>query len=430
MADLAAFRAWRYALERVGGSQSVLAPPYDVISHDEAHVMAASSPYHVIHLILGKPAPGARFSDDDYAHAARRWCEWREEGILVHDGEPALYLYDCEFDDLLTGERVERKGVLGALRLTPFEEGSVLPHEEVFSAPLADRARLIRAADAGFSAILGLYDDPADEARRVLEAADPAPILEYLDPQGALHRLARVALPEALRGARDLLLRSPLIIADGHHRYTAQLDYARERERLGTDLPGGRCLACVINASDPGVRAYGTHRLFQCGGTPPDLAPLTRIASVTGLEGWDPRVALQALRAMGETACGYVFVTRAGMFRVLVEDPATLASLHPDTHPALRALPLTVLHRAVLTHGLGLSTDDLDADGGVSHTRDAADAIRWVRGARYDLAVLVNAPAMSDVFDICTAGQRMPHKSTFFYPKLMSGTAFYDLAQP
>lgn len=422
MGDLAPFRAWRYDFGRVGAPESVLAPPYDVISHDEARRMAATGPHHVIHLILGKPPAGGSFGDADYAEAARCWREWREAGALVHDAEPALYLYDCEFDDLVTGERVLRKGILGALALSPFEAGDVLPHEEIFAGPLADRSRLLEATDAAFSAILALADDADDAARQALEVGAPEPVFSCTDAQGVVHRVARVTEPGALAAAREALSRRPFVIADGHHRYTASLAHAARRGRAGA-----RCLACVINAHDPGVRAYGTHRLLSFGGAAPDLAPLSRVAEVTRLA--DDGQALATHRQIAPRDCAFVFVTREGASLVSVTDPERALTHVSDLHPALRTLPLAVLHRGLLEGCLQTGSGDIDAAGGISHTRDAEHAIASVREGRFDLAVLVHSPALDQLFEVCAAGARMPHKSTFFHPKLLSGAALLDLAE-
>ena len=433
MADLAPFAGWTYDFDRVGGPEAVLAPPYDVITADEAGRMAASSPHHIIHLILGKPAPGTEFGADVYARAAETWRRWRREGVLRREPCPALYTYDIEFDDLRTGGRWTRRGIMGALRLVPFEDREVLPHEEVFPGPLSDRIRLLEATDAAFCTIFALYSDPLDEAGAALANAPSEPLLTCTDARGCVHRVRRVRHPGAVAAVREALRKGPIIIADGHHRYTAALEHARRKGRLTHDGTGARTLVCLSNTRDPGVRAYGTHRLFSGLGGPPNLDGLTAWARVERIDAEGGESLLSALddasAADTSRVPAFVFLTSRGAFVVRIGKPEQCEGLLSAVHPVLRRQPLTLLHEVLLSHGLGLRADQLDAAGGVSHTRDADEALRLVRAGACDLAVLVKAPAGEDLSEVCSAGQRMPHKATYFYPKLLSGCVLMDLSE-
>jgi len=183
-----------------------------------------------------------------------------------------------------------------------------------------------------------------------------------------------------------------------------------------------------VNARDPGVRAYGTHRLLSFEGATPDLAALSSVASVSRLPD-GPVEAVRAHRAIEPRECAFVFVTREGSYLVSVPEPERAVAHDPSLHPALRTLPLAVLHRGLLEGRLHAGGGDLDSRGGLSHTRDADEAVASVREGRSDLAVLVHAPALDQLFEVCAAGARMPHKSTFFHPKLLSGVTLLDLAE-
>ena len=432
MAGFEPFVGWTYDFDRVGGSEAVLAPPYDVIPADEAARMASSSPYHVIHLVLGKPAPGTQFGPEAYALAAETWRRWRREGVLRREPCPALYTYDIEFDDLRTGGRWTRRGIMGALRLVPFEEHEVLPHEAVFPGPLSDRIRLLEATDAVFSPIFALCSDPLDEAGAALDAAPSDPVFVCTDGQGCVHRVNRVVDSDAIAAACEALRRGPVIIADGHHRYTAALEYVRAKGRLGGGA-GARTLVCLSSTRDPGLRVYGTHRVFSGLGGSPDLSRLTVWASVERIDAADGESLLSALDAASAGGSvrvpAFVFLTTAGAFLVRIEKPEGCESVLSSVHPALRRQPLTLLHEVLIRHGLGLTDDQLDAAGGVSHTRSADEALRLVRAGACDLAVLVQAPSSEDLAEVCAAGQRMPHKATYFYPKLLSGCVLMDLSE-
>jgi uncharacterized protein (DUF1015 family) len=427
MADMAPFRAWKYDFSRIGPPSEVLAPPYDVISHGRARELAKASPHHVIHLILGKPAPGASFGSGDYQRAAETWDAWRRDGVLVRDEQPSLYVYDIEFSDLITDERTTRTGVIGALKLETFEAGVVLPHEEIFQGPLSDRINLMRAADAVFSPIFGLHEDPGGAATAALTAKADEAFIETADGDGCVHRVRRVTDAEAIEGFCAALAARTVIIADGHHRYTAALEHARAKGRLGGKADGSRTMFCLTPSDDPGLRAYGTHRLFRGLGGAPDLAPLADLARIQPLPDLDAAAAIQVVESAPAKLPTYVFATRGGLHRVSVEDPSRLERLLVGVHPALRADELTILHRAILT-ALGIGASGIDVAGGVGHTRDAAEALREVRQGEADLAVLVRSPGGAELAAVCAAGQRMPQKTTYFYPKLLSGCVFLDLS--
>jgi uncharacterized protein (DUF1015 family) len=323
---------------------------------------------------------------------------------------------------------VTRRGVAGALRLAPFEDRIVLPHEEVFPGPLTDRVKLMDAADAAFSPLFGIYDDPEDRVLRALGDSPAEPVLDYRDRDGVRHTLRRVTDAEALAEACSALGEGPVIMADGHHRYTAALAHAEKRGRLGSPASPAYTLGCLTRSQDPGLRAYGTHRLFRCEGSEPDVTRLTSFARVTPLPPADGRALLAELTPGpdGSSRPIYVFCTRGGASRVEVEDAQAMGRLLDQVHPVLRAQPLVLLHDVLIRRGLGLSDDEIDSAGGVSHTRDADDALAAVRSGRCDLAVLVQAPSGREVAEVCAAGRRMPHKATFFYPKLLSGCLFLD----
>jgi uncharacterized protein (DUF1015 family) len=427
MADLAPFRAWKYDFDRAGSPQELLAPPYDVIGHQRAREMAATSPYHVIHLILGKPEPGTSFTEEDYRRAADTWDEWREEKVLIREPRPVLYLYDIEFQDLVSGEPATRRGIVGTLKLEPFEAGVILPHEEVFPGPLSDRINLMRAADAIFSPIFGLHDDPGREAMGAIESSSPEPMFEVTDEDGCVHRVARIADPDAIAAYREALAGQQVILADGHHRYTAALEYARSKGRLGGDGAGARTMICLTASGDPGLRAYGTHRLFSGLGEAPSLEPLESVARITPLDSFDAATAVREVEAAPADRPTYVFVTRESLRKVVIEDPDALGRRLEGVSEDLYNESLTLLHRGLLPM-LSVGADDLDVAGGVTHCRDAGEALEAVRTGQFDMGIIVRAPGGAELTEICAAGERMPHKSTYFYPKLLSGCAFHDLS--
>jgi uncharacterized protein (DUF1015 family) len=379
------FRAVRYDASRVGGLAGVIAPPYDVISPAEQAALYERSPYNVVRLILARETPRAET-------AACALGEWVAARVLVRDVAPALYLYRQTF-----------RPADGALRLETFASGVVRPHERTFPGPKADRLALLRATGAFLSPIFGLYAGAA-LADVFAAAADAPPLEEVGDSGGETHRVWRIDDVETIARVAAALVPESILIADGHHRYETALAH---RDEGGPEF----VLAYLACMHDPGLVILPTHRLIPR--LPMDAGALA--SRLAGAFAVTPRPA-RAPRGPGEIDC--VLPDRALRLRPL---PATLARL--ETVPApLRALDVTLFERAILEPILGLATRDL------AFTHDDAEAEAAVP-ARAAAAFLVNPPTIDAVRAVCLAGEVMPEKSTYFYPKLADGLVF-DLFDP
>ncbi|MGH7894570.1 MAG: DUF1015 domain-containing protein [Candidatus Binatia bacterium] len=398
MAVITPFHAVRYDGTRVGGLRDVIAPPYDVISAAEQAALYDRSPYNVVRLILARETPRADA-------AARALGEWVVAKVLARDAMPALYLYRQTFR-LRDGRERTREGILCRLRLERFASGIVRPHERTFPGPKADRLALLRATGAYLSPIFGLYAGAGPSLRDVFFAAAAAlPIEEITDSGGEMHRVWRIADVETIAGIQAALGPESILIADGHHRYETALAY---RDEGGPE----HVLAYLADMHDPGLVILPTHRLVR-GALPVDAAALEarlREAFAVG-----PRPA-GAPRGPGEIDC--ILPDRQLRLRAL---PPALARIEPLPAP-LRSLDVTLFQRAILEPMLGLDTHDLD------FTHDDVEAEAAVPG-RASVAFLVNPPTIDAVRAVCLAGEVMPEKSTYFYPKLADGLVF-DLFDP
>jgi uncharacterized protein (DUF1015 family) len=395
MADVRPLAALRYDPARVGEVADVIAPPYDVITPEEQEALYARSPWNVIRLILPREA-------DRGVSAARTLRAWVDERVLVRDPEPALYLYAQEYT-LPDGSRRRRDGVLCRLRLETFSRGVVRPHERTLPGPKADRLRILRATGANLSAIFGLYARPGEAVRDLLDVRD-SPLL---DLRGG-HRLWRVTDPARIARFTAALANETIVIADGHHRYETALAY-RDEQR-GNEAAEW-VLAYLANMEEEGVVILPTHRLVT-GAMPAAAAVLADVAP------WFEAVSPDGPRQAGEID----FVDPGHRYRFLVRPSARDAVGHLS--PALRKLDLAVLHELVLGRVLGLRIEDLD------YTHDDADAVARVRRGEANAAFLLNAPTIGQVRDVCFAGELMPEKSTYFYPKLASGLVFSLVGPP
>ncbi len=411
MPELRPFRATLFT-ERAGDPADLLAPPYDVVSAEEAAELRSRSPYNAVRLVL--PTGGGE-DGDPYRRAAGRLGAWLSEGVLRRDGEEAVWLYGQGFRH--EGRSFTRFGVLAALRLHDYSEGEVLPHEETHRGPKEDRLALTRACRAQLSPVFLVAPD---RAGRLGELEDRArrgePALDATTPDGVRHRLWRLA-PGSLVG--ELLAAAgedPLLVADGHHRYETALAYARDRP---DEAPAGWTLACVVGARDPGLLCLPTHRAL---GSPPDGTageqPWRRFLSEGfELEGGipaDPEGAARAVRASTDTiAC-------------LPGGAEAPAALRP-TGPAGGAerIPTVAFDRGVLRRGWGVGPDRAVERGLLSYHRDPAEAVR--RAGEGGAAFLLPPLPVEVTWELARAGVRLPPKSTYFWPKLPSGLLFRSL---
>jgi uncharacterized protein (DUF1015 family) len=403
VAVVAPLRGLRYDPARVGDPGAVLAPPYDVISPAERDALYARSPYNVVRLILPRDA-------DRAAAAAATLRTWIEARVLVPDPAPAMYLYSQTFA-LPDGTRRRRDGVLCRLRLEDFAGGVVRPHERTLPGPKADRLALLRATGANLSPIFGLFARRGERVRDLVGAAAAAPaVADVPDLAGARHELRPVTDPAAHGRVAAALAEEAIVIADGHHRYETALAYRDER---GAE-PSRWVLACLANMEEDGVVILPTHRLVP---PPLRLAPAALEAALRE----DFTVASRPAdrpRRDGEIDC--VMPDRRLRLAPEAGARARLAALPP----AVRALDVALLHRAVLEPRLGV-----DAEG-LAFTHDDAEAVAAVARGTAAAAFLVNPPSIAQVRAVCGAGELMPEKSTYFFPKLATGLVFQLVGPP
>jgi len=390
----------RYDPARAGDVGQLLAPPYDVITAAEQAELYARSPYNVIRLILPREAERG-------AAAAQTLREWIAAGILAPDPEPALYLYTQQFS-LPDGSTRRRDGLLCRLRLEDFSSGVVRPHERTLPGPKADRLALLRATGANLSAIFGLYARPGEPVRELLAGAQlGAPLVDV----SGWHQLWRVTDASAIARVEAALADQTIIIADGHHRYETALAY-RDEQR-GNEA-AAYVLAYLANMEEEGVVILPTHRLVRRPLGVGAAALAARLGESFAVEPVDER----RRRAAGEIDC--VLPDRRLRLRA---GPAARERLR-DLPPVLRGLAVDLLRRAILEPILGVGPEDLE------FTHDDEEAIAAVAAGRAAAAFLLNPPSMAEVREVCLAGEVMPEKSTYFYPKLATGLVFSLVGPP
>jgi uncharacterized protein (DUF1015 family) len=426
VAEVRGFRGLRYAADRVGDLSCVVCPPYDIISEREAAALRATSPYNAICLELPEPEPGDAGGQSRYRRAASELAAWRRDGVLRRDDAPSVYAVEEAFTWQDTQHR--RRGLLAAVRLAAWEERIVLPHERTLAAPKADRLELLRACETNISPVFLLHP-PQPDAQRALwqDLEGRPPTAEISLPEGRGERLW-VLQAESV----DLLgafASSPLYIADGHHRYETALRYRDER-RAGTEasrVAGYEyVLSYLVSMDDPGLLVLPTHRCVAAGRIDEE-----RLAGLIG-ERFDVErrpwhgasnlpAALAELGWHGANQTAFALY-RPGELTILRPTDEADRWLPPDRDSAWRALDVAQLESLLLAPLLGPSVAEE-----LIYTRDAAEAVAEVDAGRAALAVLLNPTPPQQIAAVADASERMPQKSTYFYPKLSTGLVFHVL---
>ncbi len=428
MADIQAFRAFRYDLGRVGNLSDVVAPPYDVIDPPLQEALYQRSPCNVIRLILTKETGAQR-----YAQAAATLRDWQRDGILVQDSARAVYVYHQDFE--VEGRRYTRRGFMARVRLEHFGVGRIFPHEQTLSGPKEDRLQLTRATAMNLSQVFGLYPDEQGQVQNLLDTAVGRALpLEATDHLGVVSRLWPLTDQQVVSRVTGLLGPKPIFIADGHHRYETALRYLEERRAAGevksNEAAANFVLMMLVGMNDPGLVILPTHRLvsglkaLKAQQLRQLLAQHFEVETVgTGVPG--ARAAWELIEADGSQALlGWCTVAdgvwQTGRFRA----PELMARLAAEHSPAWQGLGVSILQRLVL--------DKLLPEGQVGQPqcryvhllREVTDA---VAARDCQLAVLVPPASMGHVEQIAGNLEKMPPKSTYFYPKLLSGLVFHSL---
>lgn len=444
MAEIVPFRALRYNPQFVPDLKLVVAPPYDVISPEAQERYHARHPHNVVRLILARQSNAGIPGQDRYARSARTFTEWQAGGVLRRDPEPAIYLYEQEFS-VGEGHRIRRRGFMAMVRLHDYDDKVVFPHERTFSRHKDDRLQLMRACPANLEAILGFYPGPVEAVSAVLlRHMEGEPSVQLVDEDGICHRLWMLREPREVADLTQALRDRPIIIADGHHRYETALTFRDERRTAdAAPLETHRrrlhdwVLMNLVHGEDPGLVILPTHRLIRQRPVVAGAAlreALGRHFRIEGcpLDRGNPVMSLRiALADLHRRRAAAVFAVYLGGEEVLVleladetivQDLVAAGHSHEYAH-----LDVAILHRLVIERILGIRPASL-TDDSIQYTRDEGMALAAVASGDAHLALFLNPPRVEQVQAIALAGERMPQKSTFFFPKVLSGLVISPLS--
>ena len=417
MAEVRPLNALHYNLAAIPSLADVVAPPYDVIDAQRRRELVARSPFNVVEIDLPEAAP----ERDRYEHAAETLEEWELQGILSADREPALWALTQEYS-APDGPRRTRRGLLCRVRVTPYGRGLVRPHERTQPGPKEDRLKLTEATRHNLSPIFSLH--PGDAWRHVEGFTRSEPWAEVTDDEGTTHRVWRISDPEAHRAVTAELAEAELLIADGHHRYETARTYA---DAIGGEGPHRYTLMALVSLEDPGLAVFGYHRLLSNLGEPQAQEAL----AATLRERFElEEVPLERLDPAGESGVGvfgYVDAHFRRGFRLRLSEPESLADVIPDTSRAYRELDAAILETLILRGALGMTEGDVEAKRGIAYTASAQAALASLDEGTHAVFLMRPTP-VEQVRAVADAGETMPPKSTFFFPKVLTGIVFNPLS--
>ncbi len=445
MAEIKPFRGIRYAWRELDAEEmgQLVAPPYDVIGDEEQDLLYRRHPANIVRLDLNRIKRTDNGDDNRYERARRHLFDWIARGILVVDRKPAIYVHEQQFSDEM-GNVYTRRGFIGLTRLADYDERVVLPHERTLRGPKKDRLELMKATECNLSQIFFLYDDPDSEVDGVLFSGvekGEEPELDITTDDGIRHRIWSVVDAQAHGEVGELLDGSPLLIADGHHRYETALAYRNFRRRIDPepvdDAPFEYVMGFFVNIHDPGLQVFPTHRIvhslrdfdFTAFRQRLEESKLFSVESIDSAVLADLKELRARLVAAGEDDTVFAMVAPGADDGFWLhyrgdEDAPFFSGEEPES---VRRLDVSILHDGIFESMLGI---DRAAQKDMSHlgyakSWEAADEALSKEATQ--MVVFMNPTPVSQVNDVCLSGGKMPQKSTYFYPKILSGLAINPL---
>ena len=434
MANQKPFKGIRYNPKKIDDIASVISQPYDRVRHGLQDKYYALNEYNVTRMIKGKEFESDNSEENVYTRAQAFLSKWLAEGILIREEKPAIYVYHQEFS--LNGVQVTRKAMISALELARFEEGIVLPHERTHDGPKMDRLNLTRTTEAYFGNIFTLYPDPENKVDSILDVAiqrDPDVDVRELFEKDVRQKLWIVTDEAVLAAVQaEMAPKTGLIIADGHHRYETALAYRDEQREKYPDAPAeagfNYLLVALVSMSNPGLTILPTHRLiFDYKKLDVDQI-LAKAAEHFEMEEADDRAALEEKMeaAIGKMGC-FGLATKGRFHFLTLKSAFVMETLAPSRPQVWQELDASILHKLLLEHLMEISEATIDAKEGVEYLREPDLGYERVAAEKTAFLFIVNATRMEQITACTDVDEKMPQKSTDFYPKVVTGLAILDV---
>ena len=431
------FKAFRFDASVVGDVGSCIAPPYDVISPDQQQQLYEKSKYNIVRIIKGKTTPSDNDANNQYTRAADYLNTWIEKGVLRQDQTDTIYAYLQDFE--LAGTQFQRGSFIALAKLEEFSR-TVRPHEQTLDEPKVDRLNLKRATVAKFGLVFMLYEDQQKIADKIVErAATQQPLIDYTDEQNVRHRLFAITTKDGIEAITRMMVDKGCIIADGHHRYETALNYYRE---TGNPAAGYQMTA-FVNTRHGGPIVLAAHRLvcnienFQLEKF---IAALKQNFEVTKFQFDSSQAEIEAKQKMlarmkveydrDKNALG-IYGGNNAFYVAVLKDRRAMDSVAPNMSNAWKSLDVSVLHKLILEKLLGIGEKRLTSGSNVEYINDAGHAvdesITKVDAGQKQVVFFMNPVKIKQLKMVTAAGEKMPQKSTYFYPKMYTGLTINKL---
>ena len=435
--EIKPFKAFRYDEDKVGDVGDCIAPPYDVISSAQQQQLYEKSQYNIVRIIKGKTTPSDNESSNQYTRAADYLNSWMEEGILRQDTAETIYGYVQDFK--LEGTCFERFSFIALAKLEEFGK-IVKPHEQILNGPMVDRLNLKRATAAKFGLVFMLYEDEQKIADGIIEKTiGQKPLIDFVDEQDVRHRLFAITDKDDIGAVAKMMLDKSCIIADGHHRYITGLNYAKENPNPAAKYQ----MMAFVNTCHEGLIILATHRLvgniekFDIEKLIADLKEHFEITEYRFDSAPAKTDARQKMLAQMKDECDGdknafgIYAGNGAFYIAVLKDKRAMGSVAQDMSSAWRSLDVSVLHKLILEVVLGIGEKRLASGSNVEYVKDTSSAIdeliAKVDAGKKQAAFFMNPPKINQIQMVADQGERMPQKSTYFYPKVYTGLTINKL---
>ena len=437
MAEIRPFKGIRYNANKVSNMAGVICPPYDIISPEFQDRLYQASEYNFVRIEYNRELPSDNEQNSRYTRASGYIAQWLQKGILLADNKPALYLHEHSFT--FGGKSYRRMNIIAAVKLEEWDSQIIRPHENIIPRAKSDRMSMLRACQANTSQVMAMYEDPGKVIASILaKQMREMPVIDTSDSWGDKHRVWAMTQPEALRSLQREMMKQAFYIADGHHRYDSALTYKHELMARSGNITGEEgfnfVMISLTDFADPGLVIFPTHRLIRGIAVPVlkefknklktffDIQEL--LLSTPDLWGKVDSLLTGMKPEMQEVKLAISGLEKDKLLILTLRDYQAAAGLMPGSHDDLyKKLDVSLVDHVIMEHLLDFDKDKVE--GNLSYVHDRQEAADLVNKGQYQMAFIMNPVKPELIKAIADTGDRMPRKSTYFYPKCPAGLVFY-----